>query len=118
MRDERPDSRAGRATEQCSNEGRGGAYKVTDWRSGEGLTLTAHPEYFEGAPTKKNPLGVKGAGEAGCVGSLPAVVNAVLDALKEFGVVHIDIPLTSEKVWRAVQDQGAHDPKGLIEGAL
>jgi carbon-monoxide dehydrogenase large subunit len=75
-------------------------------------------EYYEGAPTKKNPLGVKGAGEAGCVGSLPAVVNAVLDALKEFGVVHIDIPLTSEKVWRAVQDQGAHDPKGLIEGAL
>ena len=75
-------------------------------------------EYYEGAPTKKNPLGVKGAGEAGCVGSLPAVVNAVLDALKEFGVVHIDIPLTSEKVWRAVQDQGAHDPKGLMEGAL
>ena len=75
-------------------------------------------EYYEGAPTKKNPLGVKGAGEAGCVGSLPAVANAVLDALKEFGVVHIDIPLTSEKVWRAVQDQGAHDPKGLMEGAL
>ena len=75
-------------------------------------------EYYEGAPTKKNPLGVKGAGEAGCVGSLPAVVNAVLDALKEYGVVHIDIPLTPEKVWRAVQDQGAHDPKGLMEGVL
>ncbi|MAF96034.1 MAG: carbon monoxide dehydrogenase [Rhodospirillaceae bacterium] len=75
-------------------------------------------EYYEGAPTKKNPLGVKGAGEAGCVGSLPAVVNAVLDALKEFGVVHIDIPLTPEKVWRAIQDQGAHDPKGLMENAL
>ena len=75
-------------------------------------------EYYEGAPTKKNPLGVKGAGEAGCVGSLPAVVNAVLDALKEYGVVHIDIPLTPEKVWRAIRDQGAHDPKGLMEGAL
>lgn len=75
-------------------------------------------EYYEGAPTKKNPLGVKGAGEAGCVGSLPAVVNAVLDALKEYGVVHIDIPLTPEKVWRAIRDQGAHDPKGLLEGAL
>ncbi len=75
-------------------------------------------EYYEGAPTKKNPLGVKGAGEAGCVGSLPAVVNAVLDALKEYGVVHIDIPLTPEKVWRAIRDQGAHDPKGLMENAL
>ncbi|HEX9702696.1 MAG TPA: xanthine dehydrogenase family protein molybdopterin-binding subunit [Rhodospirillales bacterium] len=61
-------------------------------------------EYYEGAPTKKNPLGVKGAGEAGCCGAPPAVVNAVLDALKEFGVIHIDMPLTSEKVWRAIQD--------------
>jgi carbon-monoxide dehydrogenase large subunit len=59
-------------------------------------------EYYEGAPTKKNPLGVKGAGEAGCCGAPPAVVNAVLDALKEFGVTHIDMPLTSEKVWRAI----------------
>jgi carbon-monoxide dehydrogenase large subunit len=75
-------------------------------------------EYYEGAPTEKNPLGVKGAGEAGCVGSLPAVVNAVLDALKEFGVVHVDIPLTPEKVWRAIMDKGAHDPEGLMGKAL
>ena len=71
-------------------------------------------EYYEGAPTKKNPLGVKGAGEAGCVGSLPAVVNAVLDALKEDGVRHIDMPLTPEKVWRAIRDRGAVDPAGLM----
>ena len=60
--------------------------------------------YFEGAPTKKNPLGVKGAGEAGCVGAMPAVVNAVMDALKDCGVHHIDMPLTPMRVWQAIED--------------
>jgi carbon-monoxide dehydrogenase large subunit len=60
--------------------------------------------YFEGAPTKKNPLGVKGAGEAGCVGAMPAVVNAVMDALKEYGIHHIDMPLTPMRVWKAIED--------------
>jgi carbon-monoxide dehydrogenase large subunit len=54
-------------------------------------------------PTKTNPLGTKGAGEAGCVGAMPAVVNAVVDALKEFGVTHIEMPATSERIWRAMQ---------------
>jgi carbon-monoxide dehydrogenase large subunit len=54
-------------------------------------------------PTKTNPLGVKGAGEAGCVGALPAVVNAVVDALAEFGVKHIEMPATPERIWRAMQ---------------
>jgi carbon-monoxide dehydrogenase large subunit len=54
-------------------------------------------------PTKTNPLGVKGAGEAGCVGALPAVVNAVVDALSEFGVRHIEMPATAERIWRAMQ---------------
>ena len=54
-------------------------------------------------PTKTNPLGVKGAGEAGCVGALPAVVNALVDALSEFGVRHIEMPATPERVWRAMQ---------------
>lgn len=54
-------------------------------------------------PTKTNPLGVKGCGEAGCVGALPAVVNAVVDALSEFGVRHIEMPATPERVWRAMQ---------------
>jgi carbon-monoxide dehydrogenase large subunit len=54
-------------------------------------------------PTKTNPLGTKGAGEAGCVGALPAVVNAVIDALKEFGIKHIEMPATSERIWRAMQ---------------
>lgn len=55
-------------------------------------------------PAKSNPLGTKGCGEAGCAGSLSTVVNAVLDALSGYGVKHIDMPLTPERVWRAIQD--------------
>jgi|SRR5579884_1880376 carbon-monoxide dehydrogenase large subunit len=54
-------------------------------------------------PTTTNPLGVKGAGEAGCVGALPAVMNAVIDALSEFGVRHIEMPATPERIWRAMR---------------
>ncbi|MEP7030453.1 MAG: xanthine dehydrogenase family protein molybdopterin-binding subunit [Pseudolabrys sp.] len=54
-------------------------------------------------PTKTNPLGTKGAGEAGNVGALPAVANAVVNALAEFGVTHIEMPATPERVWRAMQ---------------
>ncbi len=51
-------------------------------------------------PCKTNRLGVKGCGEAGCAGALPSVMNAVVDALSEMGVTHIDMPVTPEKVWR------------------
>jgi carbon-monoxide dehydrogenase large subunit len=54
-------------------------------------------------PTKLNPLGAKGAGEAGTVGALPAVMNAVLDALAPLGVRELDMPATSERVWQAMQ---------------
>jgi carbon-monoxide dehydrogenase large subunit len=54
-------------------------------------------------PTKTNPLGTKGAGEAGNVGALPAVANAVVDALSEFGVKHIEMPATPERIWRLMQ---------------
>jgi aerobic carbon-monoxide dehydrogenase large subunit len=53
-------------------------------------------------PCKTNRLGVKGCGEAGCAGALPSVMNAVVDALAEFGVSHIDMPVTPEKVWRVL----------------
>jgi carbon-monoxide dehydrogenase large subunit len=56
------------------------------------------------APTKTNPLGVKGAGEAGTVGAMPAVANALIDALSEFGVRHIAMPATAEVIWRAMRD--------------
>jgi carbon-monoxide dehydrogenase large subunit len=54
-------------------------------------------------PTTVNPLGIKGIGEAGTIGSTPAVANAVIDALAPFGVVHIDMPLKPEKLWAAMQ---------------
>jgi carbon-monoxide dehydrogenase large subunit len=54
-------------------------------------------------PCTHNPLGVKGCGEAGAIGSPPAVINAIVDALKEYGVDHIDMPATPEKIWRAIQ---------------
>jgi len=60
-------------------------------------------DYYEGSPTEKTPLGVKGAGEAGCCGAPPAIVNAVLDALKSFGVTHIEMPMTAEAVYRAIK---------------
>jgi len=51
-------------------------------------------------PTTTNPLGVKGCGEAGCVGALPAVMNAVIDALRPRGIDHVDMPATPETIWR------------------
>ena len=54
-------------------------------------------------PSPRNPLGAKGLGEAGCIAIPPALVNAVVDALAPFGVTHVDMPLTAEKLWRAMQ---------------
>jgi carbon-monoxide dehydrogenase large subunit len=58
-------------------------------------------------PTDVNPLGVKGAGETGTIASTPAVVNAVMDALAPLGIRHVDMPLTPERVWRAIQQARA-----------
>jgi len=58
-------------------------------------------------PTDVNPLGVKGAGETGTIASTPAVVNAVMDALAPLGIRHVDMPLTPERVWRAMNDAKA-----------
>ncbi len=63
-----------------------------------GLTLN------EDIPCKTNPMGMKGAGEAGAVGAPPAVINAILDALAPLGVTHLDMPATPERVWRAMAD--------------
>ncbi|HZU88673.1 MAG TPA: molybdopterin cofactor-binding domain-containing protein, partial [Stellaceae bacterium] len=52
-----------------------------------------------------NPLGVKGCGEAGAIGAPAALTNAVVDALKPFGVKHVDMPITSEKLWRIIQER-------------
>jgi carbon-monoxide dehydrogenase large subunit len=62
------------------------------------LGFESHP-----VPARTNPLGAKGCGEAGCAGSLPAVMNAVVDALSEFGIMHIDMPATPHRIWQAIQ---------------
>jgi len=54
-------------------------------------------------PSPHNPLGVKGVGEMGTIASTPTVVNAVMDALAPLGIRHLDMPLTPEKIWRAMQ---------------
>jgi carbon-monoxide dehydrogenase large subunit len=61
-------------------------------------------------PTPLNPLGAKGIGESGTIGSTPAVHNAVVDALSHLGVRHIDMPCTPERVWRAIRDAEAGSP--------
>ena len=55
-------------------------------------------------PATTNALGAKGCGEAGCAGAMPAVMNAVVDALAELGVAHVDMPATPERVWRIIQN--------------
>ena len=55
-------------------------------------------------PTKRNPLGAKGAGEAGTVGALPAIVNAVIDALEPLGVKSLEMPATPARIWQAIRE--------------
>jgi len=54
-------------------------------------------------PSPRNPLGAKGIGEAATIGATPAIVNAVVDALKPFGVRHLDMPLRPERVWQTLK---------------
>src|SRR4051794_19148965 len=63
------------------------------------MEITSNP-----VPTRRNPLGAKGAGEAGTVGALPAIVNAVIDALAPLGVKGLDMPATSERIWQAMRE--------------
>jgi len=55
-------------------------------------------------PSPRNPLGAKGIGESGTIGSTPAIHNAVVDAVSHLGVKHIDMPLTAQRVWKAISD--------------
>jgi aerobic carbon-monoxide dehydrogenase large subunit len=61
------------------------------------FTFVSHP-----VPARTNILGAKGCGEAGCAGSLPAVMNAVVDALSAYGLRHIDMPATPHRIWQAI----------------
>ena len=72
------------------------------------IDCESHP-----VPTETNPLGIKGAGEAGNVGALPAVGNALVDALSQLGIRHIEMPATPERIWRALcQAEDGKIPSG------
>jgi len=109
------------AGQQHGGIGQGAAQALYEWveYDGDGNPLTANlmnysiPSAaelcsFEVSNTQtdspRNPLGAKGIGESGTIGSTPAIHNAVVDALSHLGVTHIDMPCTSERVWRVIQD--------------
>jgi carbon-monoxide dehydrogenase large subunit len=72
-------------------------------RAADGIPITFETHNI---PCATNPLGVKGAGEAGAIGSCPAVVNAIIDGLwREYGIDHIDMPATPERIWMAIRDR-------------
>jgi carbon-monoxide dehydrogenase large subunit len=77
-----------------------------DYAMPRAADLPPHYEVdFIDVPAKTNPLGVKGVGEAGCVGAPPAVILAILDALRPLGVDHIDMPATPHRVWQAIHQR-------------
>jgi carbon-monoxide dehydrogenase large subunit len=67
------------------------------------IGFVSHP-----APAKTNPLGAKGCGEAGCAGGLVCLMNAIVDALSEYGIRHMDMPATPARVWSAIQKARSH----------
>jgi len=72
------------------------------------LRVLEHP-----VPTETNPLGAKGVGEAGVTGSMPCLMNAIMDALRSAGVTHFDMPATPLRVWTALQAAKAGQPRAL-----
>ncbi|MGB6755836.1 MAG: xanthine dehydrogenase family protein molybdopterin-binding subunit [Xanthobacteraceae bacterium] len=78
-----------------------------DYAMPRATDLTAFHVESNPVPTKSNPLGVKGAGEAGCVGAMPAVANALVDALSVLGIKHVEMPATPEVLWRAIHEARA-----------
>ncbi len=83
------------------------AGSLTDYAVPLAASLPSVETHSLCTPAPTNPLGVKGMGESGTLGATPAVVNAVLDALRPRGIRHLDMPLTPEKVWRALRAASA-----------
>ncbi len=77
---------------------------LADYSFVSAAELPSFETAFTETPTDRNPLGSKGIGESGTIGSTPAVHNAVVDALAHLGVRHLDMPATPERVWRAIAD--------------
>ena len=80
--------------------------ELTDYALPKAMSMPLIESSHTETPSPVNPLGVKGVGEAGTIGCSPAVVNSVVDALRPFGVRHIDMPLTPEKIWKLIPQGG------------
>lgn len=80
---------------------------LLDYALPRAVDLPAIETEFLEVPQPDNPLGIKGCGESGCIAAPSALVNAVLDALAPLGVRHLDMPLTPERVWRAIRQAEA-----------
>ena len=76
---------------------------LMDYAMPSAAELPSFEVYNTETPSPLNPLGAKGIGESGTIGSTPAVQSAVVDALAPYGVTHLDMPATAERVWRAIQ---------------
>ena len=79
---------------------------LNDYAIAKAATYPRFETYHTETPTYLNLLGAKGIGEAATIGSTPTTANAVIDALEPWGITHLDIPLTAEKVWQAIQASG------------
>jgi aerobic carbon-monoxide dehydrogenase large subunit len=77
---------------------------LMDYRLPRALDLPNFSVSFRNVPCRTNPLGIKGAGEAGAIGAPPAVINALVDAMSEWGVTHIDMPATPQSIWHAIHN--------------
>ena len=73
--------------------------------------LPSYEVFNTETPSPNNPLGAKGIGESATLGSTPAVHNAVVDAVAHLGVRHLDMPCTSERVWRAVREASGEEAR-------
>ncbi|MBV9558199.1 MAG: xanthine dehydrogenase family protein molybdopterin-binding subunit [Pseudolabrys sp.] len=82
-------------------------YAMPRAKNGVEFAVENHP-----VPAKTNPIGAKGCGEAGCSGSIPAVMNAIVDGLADYGIHHIEMPATPSRVWQAIQDAKASPVTG------
>jgi carbon-monoxide dehydrogenase large subunit len=83
---------------------------LTDYAMPSAAELPSYEATNTETPSPRNPLGAKGIGESGTIGSTPAVQSAVIDAVSHLGIRHLDIPCTPERVWRAVRAAEAGDP--------
>jgi carbon-monoxide dehydrogenase large subunit len=86
---------------------------LADYAMPSAAELPSFETFNTETPTYRNPLGAKGIGESGTIGSTPSVHNAVVDAVSHLGVRHIPMPCTSERVWRALQAAGGPAPAGV-----